>query len=591
MMMKNCVAVKNRGTLIVGVAVTGVLLSVGLAAYAACNPTIDDPKCSSEEVKVCTSHLPPSAGGVAGTATCEGFTFSLTNVSKAVESWCKVLRWSGDGACMPDEVVETGEYQISPSIKWKATTGEESYSGDGAFASIPCGTNASAGCTFTLSATMPLCGQTLGASYSGDATFDNEVTIAGGGPICCTSSTHSNHMFRAHAECDSILRFEVDGAAIAQQNGDTVWLQGVEPREGASITAYARGGEATAYFDVVDVGDLHIGGCGCFSDTANPFETMGSLGGATQDLFPSKYKGSTRIAGNSVIGWFDCNGNGEPDGDEPQVVHQVIFASLGNLIVSSEAGAGSEDEEGYAPGSAVVFSNTDGLPADRAHMLVIVDAKAKDKNLEMPEVSLASTGFNEWKMTIPEECPEGTITVELTDPMHSCCAISNTITVAGCRCTTCDSAGDNENAIGSVDISFGLGRTKTGGSKSRLSFVLEDTSVLPNVAPQTFPDGRLDVETTNGTMRLSFTRAGEESAFAQYEMIPGATQFALVESRNGTPRRRTVWTKGGDEWTMEVYDLTVTPMELVERRTRRDVRSSSGTIVSETRGGIATERE
>jgi len=114
---------------------------------------------------------------------------------------------------------------------------------------------------------------------------------------------------------------------------------------------------------------------------------------------------------------------------------------------------------------------------------------------------------------------------------------------------------------------------------------------LPIVAPQTFPDGRLDVVTTNGTMRLSFTRTEEESPFAEYEMIPSETQFTLVESRSGTLRRRTVWTRSGDEWTMEVYDPTVSPMELVERRTRRESPSLSGTVVSETRGGIAMERE
>ena len=591
MTMKICATMKKQGLVLAGLSFAGVLLSAGMAAFAACNPKVEDPECTSEEVTECTGHEPPSADGASGEAECDGFTFSLSNVCDAVESWHTVLRWTGDGECMDDEELDSGSNAVPPTVTWSASAGNDAYSGTGETATIPCGTNAFASCKFTLSAFMPLCSKPESNMYSADAEFHNTVTISGGGAICCTSSTHSNHLFSAHAECGSILGFDVVGAFVANQNGDTVWLQGESAREGASITARARGGKAMTTFDVVDVGDLHVYGCGCFPDTADPLETMTPVSGATQDLVPSKYQGSTKIEEASVTGWFDCNGSGEPDDDEPKVVHGFVVADLGSLELSPPSCVGSEKEESYSPGELVSARNTGGKPADRERNLAIVGAVPKNKHDTMPAAKLTKKGFNEWEIKIDNGCPEGTYMVELTDPCHSCKALTNMISVAGCRCSSCNDNGNDAPDIHSIDISFGLGRTESGGSKTPLRILLENTGDMPSVSPMTYADGHMDVLVTNGVAYLSFYSNGEASPVAEYELTPGDTEFAMVAKRGGTPRKRVVWSKEGNTWTMETYDLTVTPVQLVGSKTKSESSSNGSIIETETSGEVVVERE
>ena len=591
MTMKICATMKKQGLVLAGLSFAGVLLSAGMAAFAACNPKVEDPECTSKEVTECTGHEPPSADGASGEASCDGFTFSLSNVCAAVENWRKVRTWTGDGECFEDEELDSGSNAVPPTVTWSASAGNDAYSGTGDTASIPCGTNAFASCRFTLSALMPLCNEQVSSTYSADAEFHNTVTISGGGAICCTSATHPGHKFPAHAECGSILGFDVVGASVARQEDDTVWLQGESAREGASITARARGGEATATFDVVDVGDLHVYGCGCFPDTANPLETMTPVSGATQDLVPSKYQGLTKIEAESVTGWFDCNGSGEPDGDEPKVVHGFVVADLGSLELSPPSSVGSEKEESYSPGELVSARNTGGKPADRERNLAIVGAVPKNKHDTMPAAKLTKKGFNEWEIEIDNGCPEGTYMVELTDPCHSCKALTNMISVAGCRCSSCDANGNDTPDIHSIDISFGLGRTESGGSKTPLRILLENTGDMPSVSPMTYADGHMDVLVTNGVAQLSFYSNGEASPVAEYELTPGETEFAMVAKRGGTPRKRVVWSKEGDAWTMETYDLTVSPIQLVGRKTKRENFSNGSIIETETSGEVVVERE
>jgi len=591
MTMKICATMKKQGLVLAGLSFAGVLLSAGMAAFAACNPKVEDPECTSKEVTECTGHEPPSADGASGKAECDGFTFSLSNVCAAVESWRKVRTWTGDGECFEDEELDSGSNAVPPTVTWSASAGNDAYSGTGDTASIPCGTNAFASCKFTLSALMPLCNEQVRNTYSADAEFHNTVTISGGGAICCTSATHPGHKFPAHAECGSILGFDVVGASVARQEDDTVWLQGESAREGASITARARGGEATTSFDVVDVGDLHVYGCGCFPDTADPLETMTPVSGATQDLVPSKYQGSTKIEESSVTGWFDCNGSGEPDGDEPKVVHGFVVADLGSLELSPPSGVGSEKEESYSPGELVSARNTGGKPADRERNLAIVGAVPKNKHDTMPAAKLTKKGFNEWEIKIDNGCPEGTYMVELTDPCHSCKALTNMISVAGCRCSSCDDNGNDAPDIHSIDISFGLGRTESGGSKTPLRILLENTGDMPSVSPMTYADGHMDVLVTNGVAYLSFYSNGEASPVAEYELTPGDTEFAMVAKRGGTPRKRVVWSKEGNTWTMETYDLTVTPVQLVGSKTKSESSSNGSIIETETSGEVVVERE
>lgn len=67
---------------------------------------------------------------------------------------------------------------------------------------------------------------------------------------------------------------------------------------------------------------------------------------------------------------------------------------------------------------------------------------------------------------------------------------------------------------------------------------------------------------------------------AVYTLTPGADAFTMRETCDGSLRKTAVWTHADGAWTMEVFDETVAPRELV----RRDVRTSRPTA----RGAVHT---
>ena len=55
----------------------------------------------------------------------------------------------------------------------------------------------------------------------------------------------------------------------------------------------------------------------------------------------------------------------------------------------------------------------------------------------------------------------------------------------------------------------------------------------------------------------------EQSPVAIYSLTPGADAFTMRETRDGSLRKTVVWTLADGVWTMEVFDETVAPRELV----------------------------
>ncbi|MBR0197945.1 MAG: hypothetical protein IJQ34_07410, partial [Kiritimatiellae bacterium] len=564
------------------------LATVVFAAYAASNPKTREPKCDSEEIEECTDHTPPSADGVIAEANCDNFTFSISNLVDAVEKWHTVIHWTGDGDCMEDSEKSNDETTVAPDVTWTATLGGETITGSGATATIEPGTNATASCTFVMEATMPKCSKKLSASVAGSATFFNEVTLSGGGNICTTSSSHPSHRAVCTVGCGDV-EYVSDAGLDASGGVGEIWVSGSTPVEGGTLIAKARGGEASVTYNVYDVGELVLtGGCGCFPDCS---ETMnGHEVSATQYLLPSG-NGSIKKNGTTFTGWFDCNGNNEPDGDEPQTSKNYTVVSLGSLRIAANNDAGGANNESFAPGTELIITIDGANPANGVS-LSVGDLEPKEKGCSPKTIAASPNGAGPWSITIPADCPAGTFTIEAIMAGHTCKKLTETITVAGCSCSTCDRNGDMDNENDCIDIFFGLGRTETGGAKSRVHVRLDEPSQMPEMTSRTFPDGRMETYVTNGVRYVEFYETTNATPHVAYELTPGDTAFTILENRNGTPRRFTRWTKhDGDNWDMEVFDASVSPMELVERVAKTETTTDSGRLEHETNGIVESERE
>ena len=144
---------------------------------------------------------------------------------------------------------------------------------------------------------------------------------------------------------------------------------------------------------------------------------------------------------------------------------------------------------------------------------------------------------------------------------------------------------------GCIDISFGLGRTASGGAKAPIRVVLEATDKLPTLSSEVTDDGRMDVSTTNGVMIVSFTRKDEEIPVAVFTLTPGADVFTLSEIRDGSLRKTARWMSNQGVWTMEVWDETYSPAMLVKRDVRTSGKSQLNDVERLVSGNHVTEIE
>lgn len=83
----------------------------------------------------------------------------------------------------------------------------------------------------------------------------------------------------------------------------------------------------------------------------------------------------------------------------------------------------------------------------------------------------------------------------------------------------------------------------------------------------------------------------EQSPVAIYSLTPGADAFTMRETRDGSLRKTVVWTLADGVWTMEVFDETVAPRELVRRDVRTTRPTARGVAHTLARGGEVVETE
>lgn len=295
-------------------------------ASAASNKKKKEPTCEGAEVIECTGHVQPSADGVYGAADCGSFRFTLSNVVNAVECMQKVLRWTGDGDCPPDEVKEEWFEEIVPAIDWEARINGETTAGHGATAILPRGENLSAECTFVVSAVMPVCGLVMSNSYDAVAGIGCSVELAGepawigidrtGDP----AEPYGSLPYGASAsvdppwECVENAGWGYD-SVCEQQNIDdwsiSLWTTNREAvsaaYQGEIVTSEALGTVATNRFTVVKV-DVTINGL----DEKDEHEAgafLKYLPDATNDVI------SVEGTNNMVSVSFSCEPCDLPDGE------------------------------------------------------------------------------------------------------------------------------------------------------------------------------------------------------------------------------------------------------------------------------------
>ena len=136
-----------------------------------------------------------------------------------------------------------------------------------------------------------------------------------------------------------------------------------------------------------------------------------------------------------------------------------------------------------------------------------------------------------------------------------------------------------------------IAETKSGGGKAPVRFVLDRTDDLPDISSESAPDGRMDVSSSSGVMTVAFTRTGEQVPVAVYTLTPGAGAFTMRETRNGSLRKTAVWTHADGVWTMEVFDETVAPRELLRRDVRTTRATACGAVHTLARGVESVETE
>ena len=451
-----------------------------------------------------------------------------------------------------------------------------------------------------------------------------------------------------------------DGAnAIITQidrTAKTFRAQGTHSGLDAKAVVTAECGEGFTPFDVVALGDLRLGnGCGCkpgATDStdedadATAYETMvgkpeeGAKATLEQDYEPEKWgedvlwrtgggwspASGSCAEGNSfdlawalggsvsniVDSWFDC----EPDltraDDEPKrrlILAVAYFTGLefqGSSVEGQESpvsatadfGNGSSKRCAYvcAPGDTLDIKAVTVIPEGRELSLAKTAEQPEDKHSAM-NVGAPTGSGNHWTLKVPDDCAEGTFTLELKDPGHSCVTEEYDILVQGCGCGTCDEFGKGTRKTHSLDISFGLGRTATGSALPPLRVRSDDLSAdfeppLPPirryvngelVTPQASSpvsykaaaggggytldtaEGSVSVSSSASSIQVSYTRTGESDPFVEYGLVKTNGVATLTETRNGVARRVDRWTQNADgSWRLDTLDPDGTVLESEE---------------------------
>ena len=450
-----------------------------------------------------------------------------------------------------------------------------------------------------------------------------------------------------------------DGAnAIITQidrTAKTFRAQGTHSGLDAKAVVTAECGEGFTPFDVVVLGDLRLGnGCGCKPEAtdstdedadATAYETMvgkpeeGAKAMLEQDYEPEKWgedvlfkadgasPGSGSFGGthaidlswskdgsvsNLVDSWFDCEPDRTRADDEPKrrlILAVAYFTGLefqGSSVEGQEApvsatadfGNGSSKRCAYvcAPGDTLDIKAVTVIPEGRELSLAKTAEQPEDKHSAMNVNGPEGSG-NHWTLKVPDDCAEGTFTLELKDPGHSCVTEEYDILVQGCGCSTCDEFGKGTRKTHSLDISFGLGRTATGSALPPLRIRSDDLSAdfeppLPPirryvngklVTPQASSpvsykaaaggggytldtaEGSVSVSSSASSIQVSYTRTGESDPFVEYGLVKTNGVATLTETRNGVARRVDRWTQNADgSWRLDTLDPDGTVLESEE---------------------------
>ena len=578
------------------VCLLGILSSL---FFAACNPELEPPPCEEETTETCGSVQPPKADGVDAEATCSTFLFSLKGLSAGSEDVVITHRWTGgdeENPCPPEEISHETRL-VLPSVTWTAVVGGISSSGTGTSVSLPRPKGAcEATCTFMVSGHPSVCEPTS-APYSGTATYKDNVVVFGGGYICTTSDEHPTHIFGATA-CDDYSA-SAEGAVVTRIEDGEIRLKGSSAGEGHKLTVKAPCGSGNTEFDVVDVGQLSLYGCGCFGPTDSAFETMEGKGDVTavQSVIPAKYTGSTKVQmdGDEGIasGWFDCNGDGQMSSDEPSRTQKFNVVRLGDLKVVDKNEVGNAAVDGgtiCSPGSSYMVSVVGGRFAAGTPELEIVDVVAKDGCSKPVSPSISSSGTGAWTLNIPDDAIDSTFTLRLTDSRHSCDARMLDLEIRGCGGSGCAGCDEFGKATPSADgVEFGVGRNGSGSGLAPMRIRPDDDLSLTKSVIRSVSDGTVSLIQTNGSACVSFTRKGESEPVSTYDLrsLPG--EFLLTENRNGNARRIVRWQKKDATWTME----TVDPLSLavVGRESQSVTSNDVQTVEIRQMGEIVSEKE
>lgn len=621
-----------------------LVASIAQALSAACNPKPVEIECSRHEAKSCGEVIAPSYGKVVAHANCTNFIFTLQNLVNGKETIFvqEVYTSNSNGPCPESKKLRNENSDIPAIVTWKAVAGDASYSGVGTNAVVP-RTNGvcRAECVFEISCKPSICDAPEPQRIFAAAEFFGGVAISQESKhrLCCVSTKHPPHVFhKAGCDVSEVVINPDFSSRVVFENDEIAHILGSQAYEGVHAIAKAACGADTNDFDVVEIRDfLVVSACGCRtavdstdSDEDAPIVDTMESGIDTgfeisllvepmkwaedarwkleedgwmlkEGIFsPGKHKiRSVDLSSLSctINAWFDCNPDKVRAGDEPKRRVIGTVARLGELeaLGDSERNHGKSNacDETFSPGTKVLFANSGFMPEDRVHKLKVIKTLAADKNRPMtiPVGEIPSAGFNKWQLEIRNDCPDGLFWVELTDPLHSCTSVVKRFSVQQCVCATCDEFAKDVLANGCIDISFGLGRTASGGAKAPVRVVLESTEKLPELSSEVAADGRMDVSITNGVMIVSFTRKDEEIPVAVFKLTPGADVFTLSEIHDGSLRKTARWMLNQGVWTMEVWDETYSPAMLVKRDVRTSRKSQLNDVERLVRGNHVTEIE
>ena len=519
------------------------------AVYAACNPKVEKPECTTEIVEECGGVTGPSASGVTAEARCDRFVFELQNVRPGSETLKRTRRWHGEGDCPPDETLSSVTRSLTPSVTWSVTAGSVTRTGSGAKAEMPRPDGVcTASCMFTLTISPSKCSATSTAVYNSAATFTNAVAVLGGGPrVCTTSSSHGPPRFPYSVECDKSKSTSVTGNAVkVSDDGTAVVVRGTAAGS-AAVRVSADCGSAEKTFDVVELDRLTLHGCGCIDGDDGAFETMAGMGEVTATLTttPVKYSGETytvvtsEVSGGVARGWFDCERDGIEADDEPKTNRAYAVVKLGEIEAVDGDCSGNVNKTGAVKlslGRIYELTETGGRHLKGTAKLAVIGFKPKRKSSGGVSPSLSGDGGN-WTLDLSDaRIPSGTLTLRLTDSAHTCDHRDFDFEIVGCECecSSCGQFGKMTGGNGCIELRFGLGRNANGTAMRPLQATLERTDALPPFVSSRCAEGNVEVSVTNGVMSLVFTRTGEAAPVVICRLTPGAGIFLADEYRGGS---------------------------------------------------------